>query len=500
MVPWFAALILALGHSAYASEEYECLIEPHLLIDVSSSEIGVLATVNVDAADRVSKDDVIAALRTEVENATYDVSTSRAKSASEIELLKREHEYARRQLQRVDELIAESVISQQEVDEVRTTQNAAKLRFQAATERQKTAQLEAIRDQLALARRIVRSPIDGVVTRRYKSIGEYVDGDPIMQLAQLDPLRIRVIVPMTMFGQIEVGMQASIEPELPIEGPLIATVTTIDPMVDAATATLGVRLSLPNPDYRIPAGLKCSLRLLPSNNALANGEQDSSSTAERLTLSPVISAVKPPPELAAALEPKQVADERQKDTKNKLIKPADDAGNEVQSNRMATSAKSADSDSCVALGSVRSLSEAEAIAAELSAKDLRFVREYASDYTAGPWTVLSSKQYSDPQSLIDRLKDAGVTDVQWFKRGHWAGRMSYGVFGKSSNAQKHNDKLQALGFDTELLPQIDVQSRLDIKVETNPSNLAHKSAIATIRDQYPDVTSQPIVCPSFEGF
>ncbi len=293
IVPWIVALILALGHTASASEEHECLIEPHLLIDVSSSEIGVLASVDVAASDQVSKNDVIAALRTDVESAMFEVSTSRAQSASEIELLKREHEFTRRKLKRVDELLAESVISKQEVDEVRTSQSAAKLRYQAATEKQQTARLEAIRDELALARRIVRSPIDGVVTRKYKSIGEYVDGDPILQLAQLDPLRIRVIVPMTLFGQIEVGMQATIVPELPIDGPFVATVTSIDPMVDAATATLGVRLSLPNPEYRLPAGLKCNLTMLPKDQAKADAQiAEAANATTALTLSPTPSGPK----------------------------------------------------------------------------------------------------------------------------------------------------------------------------------------------------------------
>ncbi len=501
LAPWFAALILALGHTASASEQFECLIEPHLLIDVSSSEIGVLASVNVDASDHVSKDDVIAALRTEVEHATYDVSTSRAKSSSELELLKREHEYARRQLKRVDVLEAESVISQQEVDEVRTSQNAAKLRFQAASEKQKIAQLEAVRDELALARRIVRSPIDGVVTRRYKSIGEYVDGDPILQLAQLDPLRIRVIVPMTMFGQIEVGMQATIEPELPIDGPFIATVTTIDPIVDAATATLGVRLSLPNPDYRVPAGLKCNLTLLPKNHELASEEQEGGSTANTaLTLSPVVTRAKRDPELAAAMVRDQAADSVQKDTTTKHNEPDRVAINDTPKTQRAPSADAPSDKSCLALGSVKTLGEAEAIAATLSAENIRFIRQYASDHTVGPWTVLSQKPQNDPDSVIDSLREAGITDVQLFKRGYWAGRLSFGVYGNSGNARKHKDRLQALGFDTELIPRIDVNSGLDINVETLTSNTAHLTSIAAIREQFPELTSQSIVCPSFEGF
>ena len=33
-----------------------------------------------------------------------------------------------------------------------------------------------------------------------------------------------------------------------------------DRVVDAASGTFGVRLELPNPGYRLPAGLKCKVR------------------------------------------------------------------------------------------------------------------------------------------------------------------------------------------------------------------------------------------------
>ena len=431
----------------------------------------------------------------------FEVSTSRAQSASEIELLKREHEFTRRKLKRVDELLAESVISKQEVDEVRTSQSAAKLRYQAATEKQQTARLEAIRDELALARRIVRSPIDGVVTRKYKSIGEYVDGDPILQLAQLDPLRIRVIVPMTLFGQIEVGMQATIVPELPIDGPFVATVTSIDPMVDAATATLGVRLSLPNPEYRLPAGLKCNLTMLPKDQAKADAQiAEAANATTALTLSPTPSGPKQKPEIAAAMSTDTPAVvKKEKLIADPLVGSPSKSDLRAKTNP-ATVAIDSSTHACLTLGPIASLRQAEAIAASLSADDVRFSRQYAANNAVGPWTVISRKRHVEPDRLIARLKEAGVSDVQWFKQGHWQGRMSYGVYGKQGNAQRHKNNLQALGFDTEVIPRIDSGSELLIDVESAESSNLHNNAIKTIQQQFPDLITKSAPCPSFESF
>jgi multidrug efflux pump subunit AcrA (membrane-fusion protein) len=49
----------------------------------------------------------------------------------------------------------------------------------------------------------------------------------------------------------------SLAPFLP--GTYQAKIVVVDKVIDAASGTLGVRLQLPNPDNRIPAGIKCSV-------------------------------------------------------------------------------------------------------------------------------------------------------------------------------------------------------------------------------------------------
>lgn len=50
-------------------------------------------------------------------------------------------------------------------------------------------------------------------------------------------------------------------PEAPISGEYQAKVVVVDNVVDAASGTFGVRLKLPNPGNRIPAGFKCRAHL-----------------------------------------------------------------------------------------------------------------------------------------------------------------------------------------------------------------------------------------------
>ena len=69
----------------------------------------------------------------------------------------------------------------------------------------------ALKEQ-ELALRTVLSPIDGVVVERRHSEGEYVNVDPVMQLATMNPLHVDLLLPSTYFGKIEPGQMIRIKP------------------------------------------------------------------------------------------------------------------------------------------------------------------------------------------------------------------------------------------------------------------------------------------------
>jgi multidrug efflux pump subunit AcrA (membrane-fusion protein) len=112
-----------------------------------------------------------------------------------------------------------------------------------------------------LNQRTIRSPINGVVVERKLGPGEYAfDQAHLVTVSQIDPLNVEVFVPLSQFGKIKPGMQGEVYPEDPVGGTYLATVTIVDQVFDAASSTIGVRLELPNGDYRLPAGLKCTIR------------------------------------------------------------------------------------------------------------------------------------------------------------------------------------------------------------------------------------------------
>lgn len=212
----------------------ECLLEPSLLANVGSSVDGVLEQVGVDRGDRVAKGQVVARLRSGVEAAAVKLSQAQV-------------EFAQRRAERNEVLYKKQLISAQERDEMVTE---VRLREE-----------ELNRNQETLALRTIVSPLDGVVIERKLAPGEFIRAEKsvVVRLAQVDPLNVEVIAPATMFGALRVGMvgRVSLAPHFP--GTYAAKVVVVDKVIDAASGTLGVRLQLPNPGNRIPAGLKCSV-------------------------------------------------------------------------------------------------------------------------------------------------------------------------------------------------------------------------------------------------
>jgi multidrug efflux pump subunit AcrA (membrane-fusion protein) len=158
----------------------------------------------------------------------------------------------------------------------------ATARFQIATaaltqaqENRRLQQIELKRTQRQYAKRILTSPLSGIVVAQLAFVGEFVYDNPVMTIAAVDPLRVEVMLPSRLFGTIAVGDQAKLFPELADDLPLIATVDVVDAMLNSRSGTFGVRLKVPNPDFAIPAGQRCRIVFEP---AIAAAEPENENT------------------------------------------------------------------------------------------------------------------------------------------------------------------------------------------------------------------------------
>jgi len=246
---------------AIAAQPLGCLIEPHRVVEVGSPVIGVVESVAVERGDRVTKGQVIAVLRADVERAAVGIAETRARMEAEVRAARANYELARQKLARARNLVERNFISAQALEQVRADSEVARQKLAQAREQRVMWDQELRLAEAQLELRTIRSPVDGVVAERYVSGGERVEEKPIARVATIDPLRVEIVVSASLYGTVAVGALLTVIPDLPNAGPRVAKVVLVDPVIDGPSNTFRARLELPNPNYELPAGLRCKIDL-----------------------------------------------------------------------------------------------------------------------------------------------------------------------------------------------------------------------------------------------
>ncbi|MCP4252138.1 MAG: efflux RND transporter periplasmic adaptor subunit [Candidatus Scalindua sp.] len=245
----------------YIPSELDCFIEPFITVNLGSDVVGIIKEIKVDRGDVVEKGEILVRLDTRVEEANLKLTLARTEMIATIEAREANLEYTVREHERMKELHKQDIVAFEEIDMAKTKMLIAKREWEAAEEQRHIVELEHQKAKESVEKRIIRSPIKGVVIEKYISIGELVDKKPILKLAQLDPLNVEVIAPVSLLGSFKVGDLAEIIPEHLVGTTYIGKVKIVDKVIDATSGTFGMRIELPNPDYSIPAGLQCSIRI-----------------------------------------------------------------------------------------------------------------------------------------------------------------------------------------------------------------------------------------------
>lgn len=245
----------------HAQAAYNCLIEPAQTVELASPVTGLLNKVHVKRGDRVSKGQLIAQLDASAEQAAAELARYKSEQTGPIALAENKVEFARRKFERRRQMASEKLMAGQERDDAEAEYKLAGSEHQVAQENRETARIEFRQQSALLALRTIRSPFDGVVVDQMAFPGEVVEPGSnkksIVKLAQLDPLRVHMILPKEMFGELAVGMEAEVIPEIPAKSKYVARIKSIDRLVDAASGTFVVYLEMPNPKLATPAGVGC---------------------------------------------------------------------------------------------------------------------------------------------------------------------------------------------------------------------------------------------------
>jgi RND family efflux transporter MFP subunit len=264
---------------------------PYQNVDLHAKVAGYIRQINVDIGDRVHKGQVLAVLEipelvAQVDEAQATVHRAEQeiqREQSDVLRAEADHVALHVNAARLVNAAADrpGLIAQQELDDATAKDRASQAQVDAA----KSA-LAAAEQQLAVAKADqqhysalndyakITAPYDGVVTWRFSDTGALVQagtsttsGLPVVTLAQIDVLRLRIPVPESLASRVRIGDMADVRVQATGEH-FMGRVTRFTDSLDTSTRTMQVEMDVSNPDYHLQPGMYADVHL--DANTVAN--------------------------------------------------------------------------------------------------------------------------------------------------------------------------------------------------------------------------------------
>ena len=177
------------------SGDFDCMIEPWETVSVRSPIIGRIDAIHVERADLVSKGDLLVELDADLSKAELEMARKRAEMTASIRAFEAKSLLGSKRSKRAQELFARDAMALDERDAILLEKKVSDYDLQEARDQHNLARLQLDREEAHFQQRRIKSPFDGVVADRLMSVGEVVDEETVLELAQIDPLRVEVILP-----------------------------------------------------------------------------------------------------------------------------------------------------------------------------------------------------------------------------------------------------------------------------------------------------------------
>lgn len=223
--------------------------------DIGPRVDGIIEEVFVQVGDRVEAGDPLFRTR----DVEYRIRTAEAEHA--LRLARAEARKAERDRARAEELFRSSIVSIEQIESVRTADDAARARVGQA----ETALERARQDQ---SDTLVRAPWPGAVTRRFVDEGVMLrtmltSGAAVVQLMKLDVVVAVARVPEVHLRRVRVGTPARLHID-GLERAFEGSVAIVSDRVDPGSRSIELRVPIANPELVLKPGLFAKLELLPA--------------------------------------------------------------------------------------------------------------------------------------------------------------------------------------------------------------------------------------------
>ncbi len=458
----------------------DCVIIPSKTVDISAAVPGLIGKLHAERSDSVKKGMLLGELNSRVEQANVELSRVRSEMSAEISAEQVNLKYDQLQSRRVRDLKQKNLISAQNKDEAARLEKVTYWRLKQAQDAFRTRQLELDRAVAQLEEKKVYSTLDGVVAQVYKAEGEYVEDQPIMRLVQLNPLHVEAVLPMEHYGQVQKNMQGSVYAEIAPNTKLSAKVMIIDPVGDTASGTFGVRLSMQNPDNKIPAGMKCVLRLEPST--IDQSVEIQKNTTDMLAADAAPGATSTPlPEAVKALTSAESPLDEIITTENspEMAAVQTDAAVVQQRSLPVVLPDPEESLQKHSFGPFNKESTLLSVGKILTSQGYTYSRRDEGSSVIKGYLVLLAEDYAQSKrQLMAEFRQRGVSGMEVLPRRSYNGRLSFGAYDGPELANVRHENLTQKGIRSEVVARRTGKVQLWLDVEQ-----IAESKVASIIDQ-----------------
>ena len=107
-----------------------------------------------------------------------------------------------------------------------------------------------------LSKKVVRAPFDGFVGLRRINIGDYAQvGQELVDIVQLDPLRVEFSLPETLVAKVRPGLGIDVTADAYPDDVFQGKITAVAPKSDVQGHNIEVRADLPNSELKLRPGM-----------------------------------------------------------------------------------------------------------------------------------------------------------------------------------------------------------------------------------------------------
>ncbi|MGY8642113.1 MAG: efflux RND transporter periplasmic adaptor subunit [Verrucomicrobiales bacterium] len=240
--------------------------EPKHEIDLAFPESGIIAEIAVEEGQSANKGELLVKLDSRVLAAKEKRAKIKANSMEALRAAYSEMTMREKRLNQVKQLGARNS-NPDEIAKADVDHEMAKARYEAADEEVQTSKIELEQIEVEIERRMLRSPIDGIVARIYRDVAESVVGGEtvVASIVNLDQLNLVVHVPAVTARGLKAGSKITVAPTLSSlnDSKTEATIAFVSPVVNASSGTKLVRLQIENPVNAHESGVKYQVLFQP---------------------------------------------------------------------------------------------------------------------------------------------------------------------------------------------------------------------------------------------